>query len=140
MVGLLPAMEEGEERHDEARRAEAALRAVGLDQRLLDGVEIAVAVRQVLDGDQLLAVERRHELDAGIDRAIAEPVAVELAEHHRAGAAIALGAALLGAAAPLDPAQILEHGHRRIDRAELAEPAAEQEPDAVAHAAVATFF
>jgi hypothetical protein len=53
------------ERHDEAGRAEAALRAVALDHLALDRVSAAEA----LDGPQRLAVEHRQEEDAGIDRA-----------------------------------------------------------------------
>src|SRR3954470_14161676 len=43
------------ERHDEARRAEAALRAVSLDHLALDGVGAAEA----FDGPKRLAVEHR---------------------------------------------------------------------------------
>jgi hypothetical protein len=52
------------ERHDEARRAEAALRSVPRHHLALDGMEFAVA-RQALDRHQRLAVEHRREQDAG---------------------------------------------------------------------------
>ncbi len=47
------------------------------------GCSAAVGGLQVLDGEQLAAVERRHELDAGIDRAVVEPVAVGLGRRPR---------------------------------------------------------
>ena len=55
------------QRHHEAGRAEAALRAVAVDHRLLHRVQVAIRLPQVLDGEERLAVERRHELDAGVD-------------------------------------------------------------------------
>src|SRR5688500_1605181 len=61
---VVPRMVEAEERHDEARRAEAALARVGLDHRLLHRVEF-FAVAEVLDGDELLSVETADEEDAG---------------------------------------------------------------------------
>ena len=48
-------MIEGEQAHHDARRAEAALRAVLLDHRRLDRMQPA-AVGKVLDGDDLGAV------------------------------------------------------------------------------------
>ena len=41
---------EGKHRHDETRRAEAALGGVGVDHRLLHGMQRAVGCRQTLDG------------------------------------------------------------------------------------------
>ena len=64
---------QGEHRHDEAGRAEAALRAVAVDHRLLHRVQPPVGALEVLDGEQLAAVEGRHELDAGVDGAVVEP-------------------------------------------------------------------
>ena len=68
-----------------------------IDHGLLHRMQGAVRARQILDGQQLLAVEGGEELDAGIDGAISEALARDLAQHHGAGAAIALGAAFLGA-------------------------------------------
>src|SRR5919106_926979 len=50
-------MIEREQGHHEAGRAEPALRAVGFDHGLLDGMQRAVRPAQVLDRDQLPAVE-----------------------------------------------------------------------------------
>ena len=69
-------------------------------------VKLAVCAAQALDGDELLAVQRRHEQDAGVDRAIAQAIAHDFAEHHGASAAIALSASLLGAASPLGAAKV----------------------------------
>ncbi len=79
-------------------------------------------------------MQRRHELDAGIDGAVPEPAGpVRLGEHHRAGAAIAFRAALLGAGPPLVPAQIFQHRQRRLHGAERALLLSQQEPDCFGH-------
>ena len=127
-VRLARLLVEREQRHHEARRAEAALRAMAIDHRLLAGMQRAVGRGQILHRQQLLAVQRADELDAGIDRAIAQAVAVQLAQHHGAGAAIALAAAFLGADAALRAAQIVQHGRVGIDAAELAPLVAQKKP------------
>ena len=89
---------------------------------------------QVLDRRELPAVQHRHELDAGIDRAMLQPaLAVRLGEHHRAGAAIAFRAAFLRAHAPLVPAEIFEHRQRRRHAVERALLVAQQEADLARH-------
>ena len=98
-------------RHDEARRAEAALRAVAFDHRLLHRMQRAVRLAQVFDGVERFAVERGHELDARVDRLEVDAARrVALADHDRACAAVAFGAAFLGAGAMRVFAQILQHG------------------------------
>src|SRR3546814_6586261 len=74
----------------------------------------AVRRLQVLHGHEQPAVEGRDEEDAGIGRAIADAVAVEIAQDHGAGAAVAFGAAFLGAgeapaAKPLQDGRSEEH-------------------------------
>ena len=119
------------QRHHEARGAETALRTMAIDHRLLRRVQRStLALRQrlqVLHRQQRPAVERGQELDAGVDRAQAQPanlrgagrrrtdgigLARQLGHDHRAGAAIALGAAFLAAAAMRVLAQPVEHGVR----------------------------
>src|SRR5205085_1648054 len=101
------------QRHHEARGAEAALRAVAVDHRLLHRVQ-AVAALQVLDGEERLAVERRQEADARVHRLQPQLAGgVEVADDDRAGAAVALGAAFLRAGAAAVLAQPLEHRARR---------------------------
>src|SRR5262249_55125065 len=77
------AVEEGRRRDDEARRAEAALDAARLDERLLDRVV------DPLDGDDVVPLGLRCE-----DEARADEHAVE---EHRARAALALLAGVLRA-------------------------------------------
>ena len=75
----------------------------------------------------------RGEQDAGIDRLVDQPLAAQPPQHHRAGAAVALGAAFLGAGRALGQAQIVEQRQRRrkaVSRHHLAAP---QEADLVAH-------
>ena len=86
------------ERHDEARRAEAALRAVEIDHRLLHGMQLASLAAQMFHRHHMAAVERTEKADAGIDAFIDEPARRKLAHQHGAGSAIALRAAFLGAA------------------------------------------
>jgi hypothetical protein len=96
-------------RDDEARRAEAALAAVMVDHRALHRMQRAIGAGQPLDGAHGLAVKLRQEQDAGIERARAPRVA----DHHRAGAAIALVAAFLGAGQAALLAQPVEQRARR---------------------------
>lgn len=91
-------------RHDEARGAEAALRAVMVDQRLLHRMEAAVGRGEALDSPDLLALKLGQEQEAGVQRAGPGLVG----HHHRAGAAVALVAALLGAGEPAVLAQEVE--------------------------------
>ena len=128
VLGLLAALLERIQRHHDPRRAEPALARIRLDHRFLERVEPAI-LRQPLDCDQRLAGELRHRHQAAIDRLVAHARAVRDAEHHRAGAAIALGAALLGAGeSPFGP-QPVEHGRRRRHAADLAGLSVEQNSD-----------
>ena len=98
-VGRLAAGGKGIGRHDEARRAEAALRGIGSrPSRVCTGCGAAVGAAQALDRAHRLAVDLAQQRDAGIDR-LAAAVALQ---HDGAGAAIALGAAFLGAASGRD--------------------------------------
>ena len=99
----------GGHRGDEAGRAEAALTAVVVDHRLLDGVERAVRGRDPLDGADGATRQLGQEEDAGVER-----LRSVLAGHDdRAGAAIALVAALLGAGQAA-VAQPVEQRRRRV--------------------------
>jgi hypothetical protein len=113
------------ERHHEAGRAEAALRAVPLDQLALNRMGAAEAFH----GLQRLAVEHGQEEDAGIDRAPAHVLPLQLADQHRTGAAIAFRAAFLRAGAAERVAEIVEQGDGRIGRVGLDHLAVEQEAD-----------
>ena len=88
--------------HHDAGRAEAALRGIGLGQGARDGV-----IRpQAFDGADGAAMQLAQRAKAGIDGRAA---AIGALQHHGAGAAIALGAAFLGAGHPL-LAQPVEKG------------------------------
>ena len=124
---------EGEQAHDEAGRAEAALRGVALDHRGLHRMELALRADKVLDRDDLGAVDLAEELDAGVDRLVDQPAVAEPADGDRAGAAVALAAALLGALRPLRLAEIVEEERRRLDVGELDHLALADEADRLAH-------
>ena len=117
--GAMRVLVEAEQAHHEARRAEAALRAVRLDHRLLHRMQRAVVALQALDGEHRLARDRRQEPDAGVDRLPGETSRRRrrLGQDDRAGAAVAFGAAFLGAGELPVLAQPLEQrGLRRDDR------------------------
>ena len=103
-VGL--ALEHAGRQHQKARRAEAALQSVVLDERLLQRVQL-VAVRQALDGADLasLGLHREHQ-------ARAHRFAVD---QHRAGAADAVLAADMGPGLAAIVADGIDQGAPRID-------------------------
>jgi len=106
------ALVEREQRHHEARRAEAALRPVALGERPLDGVEsgrgpVSGTLGEALDGQEGSPVQGRQELDAGVHRAVPELRTVQLGQDDGAGAAVALGATLLRPRAAEVLAQVL---------------------------------
>lgn len=93
---------------------------MAVDHGLLHGMQGAVGATQVFDGEERAAVERRQELDAGIDRFQREAaVRIQFADDNRAGAAVAFRAAFLGAGAMQILTQVLEHGARRRDARDL---------------------
>ena len=132
-AGCAVALVAGGQRHHEARRAEAALRAVAVDHRALHRVQRVGTGRmrpahrfEVLDREQRLAVERGQEADAGVDRPQAQAAdqggcgrrrcgVGQLGHDHGAGAAVALAAAFLGAGAARVLAQPVEHAACRCD-------------------------
>ena len=98
--------------HDDAGRAEAALRAVVARHRRLHRMQDAV-IGEVLDRDQLGAIHLADQRDAGIDRLV-DQAAVALAhQNDGAGAAVAFRAAFFGAGGALLEAQPVEHGGAR---------------------------
>ncbi|MCY1245163.1 hypothetical protein D9M72_582870 [compost metagenome] len=88
---------------------------------------------EVVDGDELLAVQRGNEGQAGIEGAVADALgalgADQFADHHGAGAAVTGGAALLGAGLAEVLAQVVEHGEIRVEAVFDSQLAVEQEPD-----------
>ena len=104
----------GGHRADEAGRAVAALGAAAVRHLPLHRVQRARRA-ETLGGDQLLAIQREHRHQARVQCGPeGATVAVGPGHHHRAGAALALRAALLGAGQPL-VAQPVERGDVRLD-------------------------
>ena len=116
---------EPEQAHGKARRAEAALGAVALHQRLLHRVQTCCAVRsrrfggagsdqriagQVLGRPERQPVDGMGQADAGVDGAVLDAALHRLAEHHGAGAAVAFATALLGPGAAEVLAQDFQQG------------------------------
>src|ERR1700760_4029984 len=87
----------------------------------------------MLDRQELTAVERGQKADAGVDRLIAHPVAVEPPDHHRACAAVTFGTAFLAAVQAFFESQPVEQRHRRIDFADLLQPVAQQKTHRASH-------
>ena len=106
---------EREQAHDDSRRAEAALRAVEIDHRLLDRVQ-RVAVGEILDRQHFRAVDLPQQQNAGVDGLISERAVAQARQHNGAGAAIALGAAFLRSLRPRLLAQPVEQRRARRKR------------------------
>lgn len=106
LVEVVAVLLQGEHRHHEARGTEAALRAVAVNHGLLDAVQLSL-VLQVFDGDELLAVQGGDEGQAGVQGAVADALAVQLADHHGAGTAVSGGAAFFGSRLAKVPTQVV---------------------------------
>ena len=106
-----------EQRHHETGSAEAALRAVALEHGLLRRVQCAIGAGQVLYREHGAAVDGTEQPDAAVDRTQLQLPVVEFAQHHRAGAAVALGAAFPGAVLALLAQPVEQHGvgRRRLE-------------------------
>jgi hypothetical protein len=138
-------VKQGEQRHYESRRAEAALRAVKVDQGLLDRMQAAVT-RKILDGDEIRAIGLASQHDAGVDRVIDEPPTLPslacgggkaggaAAQHHRARPAIPLSATFLGSGRAFMKAKIIQKREVWCDAAQMDHRAATQEMDMATHA------
>jgi hypothetical protein len=132
-VGDLARLIEREQAHDEARRAEAALRAVIVDHRLLHGVEGAALGRQVVDRHHVGAVGHAGHQDAAVDGLVDHLAVDQPAERHGAGAAVAFGAALLGAAGAFAQPEVVEQHLGGLDVGQFDQLAAAEEADGGAH-------
>src|SRR5437016_756901 len=98
----------GYRREDLARRAIAALECVVVDEGLLHRMQRSIAGCEALDRADGAALRRRREHEAGD-----HPPPIE---QNRAGAALAVVAALLGAGQPEVLAQRIEQCGARIER------------------------
>ena len=80
-----------------------------VEHGLLDGMEPALRRGEMLDRHHMRRLERRNEPYAGIHRLVDQrAVGPEAADQHRAGAAIPLGATLLGSGEGALSAQVGE--------------------------------
>src|SRR5699024_3896028 len=105
-----------EQRHDETRSTKPALRAMVIDHRLLRRMQTTIRRLQMFNGQQLTAVENRHEQNTSVDGAIIQaPVAIDSTDNHSAGTTVALCAALFRAAQVFIFTQPLQYGLRWIN-------------------------
>ena len=121
------------ERHDEPRRAEAALRAMAVGKRLLHRMRGAIFALHVLHRHDAAPLEHRQQQDAGIDGAVVHGALAQLSDHDGAGAAIAFRAPFLGAGQPLGLAQIAEKGGGRRDGPQRLQLTVDDKRNMVAH-------
>ena len=105
-LGSLLLLEQRVAGHHHARRAEAALQAVLLQEAVLDRVELAVLL-QALDGRDLAAVGLHGEHGAGLHG--------HAVEQHRAGAAVGGVAADVGAGEAQVLAEQVDQQQARLD-------------------------
>ena len=120
---------EGIERHDETGRAETALGAMGIDYGLLHGMQPAILAGHPFHRHHRFAIQLRHQHQAPVGR-FENGFAVLLRPNgDGAGAAIALGAALLGALETAHLAQVIKHCHGRRYGILLAQLAIENKTD-----------
>ncbi len=103
-----------------------------VDHRLLHRMQL-VAVGEVLHGDDFGAVGLTSQQDAGVDRLVDDPAAGEAPQHHGAGAAVALGAAFLGAGRALVETEVIQQCQSRRDILQANGAPASQELDVLTH-------
>ena len=101
-------LDAGDRRHDLAGRAVAALEGVVIDEGLLHRMQRAVRLGEAFDGGDLLALDARGERQARQHAAAVD--------QHRAGAALAMVAALLGAGQADVLAQRVEQRGPHVER------------------------
>ena len=130
--GLFTAVMQGKKTHHKARRAEAALRTVQIDHRLLHRMQFA-ALGEVVDGNDIATIHLAKHQDAGIDRFIGEPAVSDFPKRHGAGATIALVAAFLGTRLAFGKPQMIEQRRCRIEIRHRCQLAVAQELEPVAH-------
>ena len=106
-VGIRIVAQELDQGGENARRAEAALQAVVLVERLLDGMQLVGRGGDAFDGEQLVAVRLHRQHEARARRA---PI-----EQDGAGAAHAVLAAEMGAGEPELMAHEVGKRHAHLD-------------------------
>ena len=132
-IGRRGVMVQREQRHHEAGRAETALRRMLFHHGGLHRMRRAVGLAQMLDCQNLLAVQRGREHDTGIHRAVPHAVTDRFPQRDGAGAAIALRATFFCPTQLFDSPQVFEDGHCRADVAQFANVAAQHKARALSH-------
>ena len=77
-------------------------------------MKFSIGFAQVLDSDELLAIQGGQKLDTGINRPVTNFTIVQFADNHRTGATITFSTPFLGAVQPLVFAKILKNGSSRV--------------------------
>jgi hypothetical protein len=98
---------------------------------LLDRMQTAILAAQVLDGDNVTAIEGGKKADAGIDGFIFQDATVQAANEYGAGAAITLGAAFLASGQAAFQAKVVQQRLVRRDILDSHIGAIQQKPDFV---------
>ncbi len=121
-----------EQRHDETRGTEPALRCVAVDHGLLHRVQQPARFAQALHRKQEFAVQSGKKLDAGIHGTELQPASVTgFTNDHGARPAVSFRAALLGAGAAQVFPQVLQNGSGRIGDLGRNDLAIQHETDSV---------
>jgi len=131
-------MKQGEQRHHETGRAEAALRTVKVDHGLLDRMQAAL-MHEIFDADEVGAIGLAGQHDAGVDRGIDEATADAASQHDRAGPAIPLGTTLLRSGGAFMETKIVEKREMRCSIAQANDRAAAHELNVATHGRLAPF-
>jgi hypothetical protein len=120
--------------HDEAWRAESALRPAAVHHRRLQRMQLACGRGKAFDGSHAEPIDLAEHRDAGIDRQSDDSiVGCKPLQDHRAGAAVALGAAFLGAGQTRVEAQPVEQRHGRRPIVDLRTYPVESDTDRLGH-------
>ena len=103
---------------------------MAIDQGLLYRVQFIIGSRQAFYRDELFTIQRRQELNTGIDGAkfYKLPTSIKLSQHDRARAAISLGTALLGAGSMQVFPEELQHSAGWINVMQLNDFTIKNEP------------
>ena len=120
IVAGLPLLDQADRAHDLAGRAEAALQAVMGDEGGLHRMQL-IAARDALDGEDVGAVVADRQRQARID--------APAVDQHRAGAALAAVASLLGAGQVEALAQQVEQRDARVVQLDVAPHTIDGEAD-----------
>ena len=107
---------------------------MGIDQRLLAGMQHATWPCHMLDRDHLPPLQLPHQENAGIDRTIAHYAINQFPKDNGASAAIAFRAAFLAAGQPFPSSQPLQQRRCRRDISHPLHGVIEQKCDVISHA------